>query len=65
MNSDIFEGKWTQLKGRLQEAYGVLSDDDLEQAKGDRTQLEGKLQERLGKSKEDVRRIVDDMLAKV
>ncbi|MEL6587840.1 MAG: CsbD family protein [Pseudomonadota bacterium] len=65
MNRDQIEGKWTEIKGHLQEAYGELSDDDLEKAKGDRAQLEGQLQQRLGKSKEEVRETVDAILAKV
>lgn len=65
MNRDQIEGKWTQIKGHLQEAYGDLSDDDIDEAKGDRAQMEGKLQEKLGKSKEEVRDTVDKILAKV
>jgi uncharacterized protein YjbJ (UPF0337 family) len=65
MNRDQIEGKWTQLKGQLRESFGELSDDELEEAKGDREQLEGLLQQKLGKSKEDVRDAVDDMLARI
>ncbi|WP_425071671.1 CsbD family protein [Sagittula sp. S175] len=62
MDRDIMEGKWTELKGKLRSAYGDLTDDELEEARGDREQLEGKLQQRLGKSKDEVRQIVDNML---
>jgi uncharacterized protein YjbJ (UPF0337 family) len=65
MNRDQIEGKWTQIKGQLQSAYGELTDDDLEEAKGDRAQLEGKLQQKLGKSKEEVRDTVDKILSKI
>lgn len=65
MNNDIIEGKWTEFKGHMREAYGDLGDDDLEAAKGDREQLEGKLQQRLGKSKEEVRKAVDRILEKI
>ncbi|GAA4221366.1 CsbD family protein [Sagittula sp. NFXS13] len=63
MDNDRIEGNWTELKGRLREAYGDLTDDDLEQAKGNREQLEGKLQQKLGKEKDEVRKIVDDAMA--
>jgi len=42
-----------------------LSDDDIEQAKGDREQMEGVLQQKLGRSKEDVRSTVDRILNNV
>ncbi|MEY8841537.1 CsbD family protein, partial [Cribrihabitans sp. XS_ASV171] len=56
MNRDQIEGKWTEIKGRLREAYGDLSDDDLEEARGNREQMEGVLQQKTGNSKEEVRR---------
>ena len=65
MNNDQIEGKWTEIKGRLREACGDLSDDELEQAKGDREQMEGMLQQKTGDAKETVRKTVDDILAKV
>ncbi|MEL7253959.1 MAG: CsbD family protein [Pseudomonadota bacterium] len=65
MDNDRITGNWNEFKGRLREAYGALTDDDLEEAKGDREQLEGKLQQKLGKSKDDARQAVDDILAKI
>ncbi|WP_417210673.1 CsbD family protein [Antarctobacter sp.] len=65
MDNDRIEGKWTEVKGRLREAYGVLTDDELEEARGNREQLEGKLQQRLGKSKDEAREALDSILAKV
>ncbi|MGP6087395.1 CsbD family protein [Antarctobacter jejuensis] len=65
MDRDIIEGKWTQIKGRLREAYGALTDDELEEARGDREQLEGKIQERLGQTKDEARKTVDEILEKV
>ncbi|WP_323771459.1 CsbD family protein [Antarctobacter sp.] len=65
MDNDRIEGKWTEVKGRLREAYGVLTDDELEEARGNRDQLEGKLQQRLGKTKDEAREALDSILAKV
>lgn len=65
MDNDRLEGKWTEVKGRLREAYGVLTEDELEEARGNREQLEGKLQQRLGKSKDEAREALDEILAKV
>jgi uncharacterized protein YjbJ (UPF0337 family) len=62
MDRDVIEGHWTEIKGRLREAYGDLTDDDVEEAKGDREQMEGVLQQKLGQSKDDVRQTVDRIL---
>lgn len=52
MNTDIFEGKWKQLKGQVKVRWGKLTDDDLDVAEGHSQYLAGKLQERYGISKE-------------
>lgn len=65
MDRDVIDGKWTEIKGQLREAYGDLTDDDVEEAKGDREQIEGVLQQKLGKSKDEVRETVDRILNNV
>ena len=48
MNQDTLQGQWTQLKGRLREQWGKLTDDDLDKIEGRSEQLIGRLQERYG-----------------
>lgn len=48
MNSDRMEGNWKQVKGKVQEKWGKLTNDDLDVIEGRRDQLLGKLQERYG-----------------
>ena len=48
MNKDIFEGNWMQMKGKIKEQWGKLTDDDLDVINGKRDQLAGRLQERYG-----------------
>ncbi len=48
MNKDIFEGNWKQFKGRVQEEWGKLTEDDLDVINGKREELAGRLQERYG-----------------
>ena len=43
MNSDIIEGNWKQLKGKLKEQWGKLTDDDLDVIEGKREVLAGKI----------------------
>jgi uncharacterized protein YjbJ (UPF0337 family) len=62
MNRDILEGKWKQLRGKVREEWGDLTDDELDQIAGKRDQLVGKVQERYGYTREEAERQVDDFL---
>jgi uncharacterized protein YjbJ (UPF0337 family) len=59
MNEDTLKGQWMQLKGKVREQWGKLTDDDLDVVAGKRDQLEGKIQERYGIAKDQVRKDVD------
>ena len=48
------KGKWNQVKGKLKERYGDLSDDDLTYQEGKEEQLLGRLQEKTGKSRDQL-----------
>lgn len=65
MNRDQFEGEWKEMKGRVREEWGDLTEDDLAEAEGNREQLEGKLQQRYGKSKEEARKAVNEFIDKL
>ncbi|MGY3438057.1 MULTISPECIES: CsbD family protein [unclassified Marinovum] len=64
MNWDQIEGKWEQFKGSAQKQWGELTNDQLDQAAGDRKKLEGQIQEAYGKSREEAEREVDDWLSR-
>ena len=46
MDWNRVEGNWKQVKGKVKEQWGKLTDDDLDVINGRRDQLEGKIQER-------------------
>jgi uncharacterized protein YjbJ (UPF0337 family) len=48
-------GSWNELKGKLKQKYGQLTDDDLAFGEGKEDELLGRLQKKLGKSKEELR----------
>jgi uncharacterized protein YjbJ (UPF0337 family) len=62
MNEDILKGQWTQLKGRVREQWGKLTDDDLDTIQGKSEQLIGRLQERYGWARDQAQREVDSWL---
>jgi uncharacterized protein YjbJ (UPF0337 family) len=59
MNEDQFKGKWNQVKGKMKQAYGDLTDDDLKYAEGKSDELLGRLQEKTGKTKEELKEQID------
>jgi uncharacterized protein YjbJ (UPF0337 family) len=59
MNEDTLKGQWTQLKGRIREKWGQLTDDDLDQIQGRTEQLVGRIQERYGLERDEAKRQVD------
>jgi len=60
MNADILKGNWKQVKGKIKEKWGKLTDDDLDVIEGKRDQLIGKIQERYGLSKDEIEKQLDD-----
>ncbi len=64
MNWDQIQGKWKQFTGEVQSNWGKLTNDDLQEVKGDRTKLSGKLQERYGVTKEEADRQIDHWMKK-
>ena len=62
MNEDTLKGQWTQIKGRVREQWGKLTNDDLDQIQGRAEQLIGKVQERYGIQRDEAKRQVDDFM---
>jgi uncharacterized protein YjbJ (UPF0337 family) len=62
MNSDVFRGKWNQIKGQLKNKWGKVTDDEWTQINGSKDMLIGKLQERYGRSRDEIAREVDNFL---
>ena len=49
------KGTWNEIKGKLKQKYGNLTDDDLTFAEGKDDELLGRLQKKLGRTKEQIR----------
>ena len=57
-----FKGKWNQLKGKVKQQWGNLTDDDLVYVEGKEDELYGKLQEKTGKSKDQIKAWFDEQM---
>jgi uncharacterized protein YjbJ (UPF0337 family) len=53
MNRDVLVGQWKQLKGKVKQQWGRLTDDELDQASGRYDELAGLIQERYGYSRDE------------
>ncbi|MEP7168087.1 MAG: CsbD family protein [Bacteroidota bacterium] len=54
MDTLELKGKWNELKGKVKQAHGDLTDNDLRYEEGKDDELYGRLQQKLGKSREDL-----------
>ena len=56
-----FKGSWNEVKGKLKQRYGQLTDDDLAFAEGKDDELLGRLEQKLGKTKEELRMEIESL----
>lgn len=61
MNNLQFKGNWNEVKGKLKQKYGDLTDDDLSYVEGKEDELLGRLQKKTGKSKEELKEEIDKL----
>ena len=52
------KGNWNVVKGKLKQAYGDLTDDDLAYTDGKEDELVGRIQKRIGSTAADVRSLL-------
>ncbi|RAI86999.1 CsbD family protein [Algoriphagus yeomjeoni] len=58
---DKIKGNWNEIKGKLKQEYGELTEDDLMHDEGRADELLGKIQQKTGKSKEEVKSFIDSI----
>lgn len=64
MNKQQVLGNWKQLKGKVQQQWGKLTDDELDVIEGKREELVGKIQEAYGVSKDEAEKQISEWQAK-
>jgi uncharacterized protein YjbJ (UPF0337 family) len=55
------KGSWNEVKGKLKQKYGQLTDDDLMFAEGKEDELLGRLEKRLGRTRDELRSEIEKM----
>ena len=62
---DRIAGSWKLVKGEAHKQWGRLTDNDLEEVRGEREILAGKIQQRYGIAKEEANRQIDQWAEKL
>jgi uncharacterized protein YjbJ (UPF0337 family) len=55
------KGGWNEIKGKIKQAYGDLTDDDLVREEGKDDEMLGKLQQKTGKSRDQLVKWLNDL----
>ncbi|MCU0872983.1 MAG: CsbD family protein [Pirellulaceae bacterium] len=64
-NEQILEGDWNEIKGKLRQKWGQLTDDDLPQLRGELDQIIGIIQRKTGEGREAIERYVEQVSGSV
>lgn len=59
MNKDIVKGHWKEMKGKIKQQWGDLTDDDISKMHGSYEELEGALQKKYGYNKERIQKEIE------
>jgi uncharacterized protein YjbJ (UPF0337 family) len=64
INENVAKGKWKEIKGGIQKAWGDLTEDELDKTEGDRTKISGMLQKKYGMKQEEAESKLNDIFGK-
>jgi uncharacterized protein YjbJ (UPF0337 family) len=63
INEQILQGQWNEIRGTLQEHWGILTNDDLRRFDGNLDKLVGLIQRKTGESRKAVQRYLEEVTA--
>lgn len=56
-----FKGSWNEVKGKIKQKWGDLTDDDLKFQEGKEDELVGRIQRKTGESREEVIKYINSL----
>lgn len=65
INTQTLEGAWNEVKGRIRDRWGELTDDDLQRARGNVDKLVGLIQRKTGETRAVVVDYLDEITSDV
>ncbi len=63
VNQQTLQGNWNEIKGKLRNKWGQLTNDDLQMASGNVDQLIGLIQRKTGEARGSIEKFLDDATA--
>jgi uncharacterized protein YjbJ (UPF0337 family) len=60
VNEQTLQGNWNEIKGKLRNKWGQLTNDDLQQARGNIDQLVGLIQRKTGEARSSVEKFLEE-----
>src|SRR2546428_14120072 len=60
VNQQTLQGNWNEIKGKLRNRWGQLTNDDLQQAQGNVDQLIGLIQRKTGEARSSVEHFLEE-----
>jgi len=64
INAQELQGQWNNLRGRVKEKWGQLTDDDLQIHGGNVDQLVGRIQQKTGEGREAIERFLGELTSR-
>ena len=64
-NRDVLTGNWKQIRGKVKQTWGKLTDNDLTRIEGRFDELAGLVQERYGYTRDKAEKEVTDFIEKM
>jgi len=62
MNKDIIKGNWKEVKGKLKQQWGKLTDDTISKMSGTYDELEGHLQKAYGYERDQAKKEIEQFV---
>jgi uncharacterized protein YjbJ (UPF0337 family) len=63
VNENVLKGRWKEIKGEIQRAWGDLSGDELDKVQGDAVRLAGLVQKKYGLTQSDAQSKINGIIA--
>jgi uncharacterized protein YjbJ (UPF0337 family) len=61
MNQQTLKGHWNEIKGKITEKWGAVTENDLKRAEGNTDQLVGIIQQKTGESREAINEFINSL----
>lgn len=62
MNQQLLHGEWNVVKGKMKQAWGKLTDNDMKVIEGDHQEIFGRLEKYYGYNRDQAKKAIKELL---